>query len=316
MLFGLNFLSFIFLARATDHYYILWFWIEISRLIFIGILRLRSSRAGIERVQYFLLQAGAGLILLILLIFQRHGVERFNLITLVLLVKTGVPPFHQWVLRLAIKISWFNLFILRVPIKVIPYIILQGFLGNLIFLGVFLRWAVGALGALKRQRLKFMFVFSSCFRAGLVIRVILYRNRWGYLFLIYGLFSFPGFVFRENSHRPSIIDIDTPNLRNLSKFSIFTFFLNIGGLPPLPGFYFKLEFFNLLVLKERFLLVFILALFSIGLMYAYVLAGLKGLSWGSGHRVKVGSEEISYRYLVIILRLRVLILLLCMGVII
>jgi len=184
------------------------------------------------------------------------------IISLTLILKLGVAPFHFWLPNVIENINWFNRFILitwqkLTPIIIISYLNLHNFLLMFILLSTF----VGAIGGLNQISIRKLIAFSSINHIGWIIAALIFNESiWLYYFLLYSflncsiIFIFKIFQIFYLNQIYSLF-----NNYYLLKFSLISSLLSLGGLPPFLGFLPKLLIIqSLLFLKLNFINLFII----------------------------------------------------------
>jgi len=263
-----------------------WIGLEINLLSFIPLITSKSNLNNSEAaLNYFLIQAFASTIILfsiiIYIIFINIDFFFINplnklplsnfIISLTLILKLGVAPFHFWLPNVIENINWFNRFILitwqkLTPIIIISYLNLHNFLLMFILLSTF----VGAIGGLNQISIRKLIAFSSINHIGWIIAALIFNESiWLYYFLLYSflncsiIFIFKIFQIFYLNQIYSLF-----NNYYLLKFSLISSLLSLGGLPPFLGFLPKLLIIqSLLFLKLNFINLFIILIRLITLYY-------------------------------------------------
>lgn len=79
--------------------------------------------------------------------------------------------------------------------------------------------------------------------------------------------------------------------RLVGALVLFFVFLNMGGFPPLPGFFLKLKILSLIAAGQGALVAFVFIMLSVGLVYVYLRRSFKLLGlFGRGPQGVVGGS--------------------------
>ena len=179
----------------------------------------------------------------------------------------GVIPFHWWAISLAPKLSWDCLALFFTFQKLIPLRIISLLRSSkMIFLAI-LGWLIRALGCSRVKRLKKLFIFSSLFFIRIIIYNLTLRNSiWVYFMITYTLFLLPMlFYFNYLKLRP--VSYSRVSLIRASA-GLWLIFLNLGGVPPMPGFFLKLKFLTSIRIATFEIVIFVIR--SLLIIYLYI----------------------------------------------
>lgn len=260
------------ISLSSNHWIYVWIGFEVNLLSFIPIiLQSQNNQETEASVKYFLIQAlGSSLILMssLSILLQNFSVFSHNItsiaLSLALIIKMGVAPFHFWLPQLIINISWPICVILATWQKIAPLFIittLSRLIINKFFIFIaVIRTIVGALGGLNQTHLRALLAYSSIGHIGWIIAssilssltIILY-------FFIYSAITVRIIIILNiNSTKNNYIS----SISNTNKVIIITLiilFFSLGGLPPLLGFLPKWVIIKTLVFQNilRFSLIII-----------------------------------------------------------
>nr|QNV11573.1 NADH dehydrogenase subunit 2 [Leuctra nigra] len=229
-----------------------WMGLEINLLSFIPLMTSSSNLTTTEAsLKYFLIQAIASATLLYSVII---GTILFNvndslynpnlflttLINTTLLLKTGAAPFHFWFPGVMEGLNWMNGLILMTWQKIAPLMLLSyNITLNNFTIGVIVAcMVIGSLGGLNQTSLRKILAYSSINHLGWMIAAITISDiLWGLYFSMY-VFLSTAIIFIMNTfkiyHLNQIFSLNYLNPQ--IKFTFFTTFLSLGGLPPFLGF--------------------------------------------------------------------------------
>nr|YP_009487372.1 NADH dehydrogenase subunit 2 [Pattonomys semivillosus]AWB97204.1 NADH dehydrogenase subunit 2 [Pattonomys semivillosus] len=242
------------ITLISSHWLLMWTGLELSMLSIIPILMNKTNPRSTEAAtKYFLTQATASMLLLLsiimtmvhsgqwTIIYSDNQIITFTL-TLSLIMKLGLAPFHFWVIEVTqgtpllqgmILLTWQKIAPLSILIQISPTIN-----SPLILTSALLSTLLGGWGGLNQTQLRKIMAYSSIAHMGWMMAVINLNpsislfNLIIYITLTISLFTM---LYMNNnlstlslsrvwSTAPPIIIIILMNL------------LSLGGLPPLTGF--------------------------------------------------------------------------------
>lgn len=254
----------------------IWIGLEINLISFIPIVinfeRRKKRREA--AIKYFLIQAIASSLVIFSSIFfylfrgSLFFISPNIIISIALITKLGIAPFHFWFPEVLEGIRWVNSLLLLTWQKISPLTILSMIFHSkrLIFLAI-TSAIVGAISGFNQTSIRKILAFSSISHLGWITRIIYVNsNLWILYFTIYCLtrfilcFSF--WLFNLNFFSQLSL------IQNLNeKIIICINILSLGGLPPLLGFLPK--WVAIITLKNRFPILTILIISRLITLYFY-----------------------------------------------
>nr|APC60931.1 NADH dehydrogenase subunit 2 [Echimys chrysurus] len=242
------------ITLISSHWLLMWAGLELSMLSIIPILMNKSNPRSTEAAtKYFLTQATASMILLLSIIMTMVYSGQWSIIysnnsiimltlTLSLIMKLGMAPFHFWVTEVTqgtpliqgmILLTWQKIAPMSILIQISPSINTP-----LIMISAFLSTLLGGWGGLNQTQLRKIMAYSSIAHMGWMMIIINFNPSISlFNLIIYIMLTISLFItlYTNNnlttlslshmwSTAPPIIIIILMNL------------LSLGGLPPLTGF--------------------------------------------------------------------------------
>nr|YP_009158154.1 NADH dehydrogenase subunit 2 [Euchoreutes naso]AKN58266.1 NADH dehydrogenase subunit 2 [Euchoreutes naso] len=242
------------IVMSSSHLLTMWVGLEMSMLAIIPILIKKANPRSTEAAtKYFLTQATASMILLmsILINFTTTGSWNFNyssnqlslyLMTLSLLMKLGLAPFHFWVPEVVQGVSLMSGLMILTWQKLAPMSIMYNFATMiptpLLLTSGLLSIIIGGWGGLNQTQLRKILAYSSIAHMGWMMMIISYSpsimlvNLIIYIMLTLTLFT----SFNLNSNLTVSSLSHTWNKTPVMVASSLIILLSLGGLPPLTGF--------------------------------------------------------------------------------
>lgn len=179
--------------------------------------------------------------------------------------KIGAGPFFFWFPPLCLGISWLSCFVLLTLQRVIPLILINIFITEVIFLVVLLRLFLGVFGSFNQMNLKQLLAYSSVFHLGwIIICNITGDLSWLIYIFIYIIILFSLIYFLNYYNINYILEI----MKSKEKIIFVFLMLRMAGIPPLLGFFIK--WFALYTLFNlRYYIIIILVISSVIIFYVY-----------------------------------------------
>lgn len=254
----------------------IWGFLELRRLVFLGLLgQDYLKKRHNEVIKFFLIQAFRGIMIFILFtLSSRFYFEGRLLLSIILLFKIGLVPFHTWFLTIRTSFRWENLYLFLTSQKVIPLHLLSNRATfRLVVIGI-IRWVISRVRSLSRKSLKKLIIYSSLFIGGILLFLLSNQLDWVKFLLVYSLIILPIFVYGKNLSCKKNFSAEREVKRQRGIWT-WVIFLNLGGVPPFPGFFLKVNFLASIAFAFFELMFFIMT--SIILLYIYLSLGFSGL---------------------------------------
>ena len=276
---------------------ITWAFMEINILLFIPLLRFYSFNQNphMLRLKYFFIQALASIVLFIRILFLNLiSSETFIIIlfiSLSVMWKIGLPPFHGWLFSLIIDLDWSIFFLLASWQKVLPFFLVSQILFSGYEIFIFLSLLVRVLGSFFQSRIKKLLIFSSIFTGAWILSsMIITKIMWVLVLVLYStilIFCISLLrkrkIFRKDSENSYLLD-------QRGKLHLFLLLLSIAGLPPFMGFFIKLGVLFILMERIKLFISISLIFSSVVIIFMYSRIFLRTLN------IKTISNKNFFRY--------------------
>nr|QPD96721.1 NADH dehydrogenase subunit 2 [Sorex araneus]QPD96722.1 NADH dehydrogenase subunit 2 [Sorex araneus] len=242
------------IVLMSSHWFMIWIGFEMNMLAIIPMLMKNYSPRSMEAsTKYFMTQATASMILMLAIIMNLMYSGQWTitnitnptasiLMTMALVMKLGLSPFHFWVPEVTQGISLTSGMILLTWQKIAPLSVLYQIFSS-INLDMLLSMSllsimVGGWGGLNQTQLRKIMAYSSIAHMGWMTAIMIYEptimllNLLVYITMTISTFTL--FIFSSSTTTLSLSH--TWNKTPLIATLILTIMLSLGGLPPLTGF--------------------------------------------------------------------------------
>nr|YP_010708707.1 NADH dehydrogenase subunit 2 [Caprella penantis]WCR50873.1 NADH dehydrogenase subunit 2 [Caprella penantis] len=274
LFFSLLFLT-IFMIISVDSWLMMWLFLEINLLLFIPLLFSKKSKyQGEASLKYFINQAMASVLILSSITFLSNNLNTMsNTLCLALSLKMGVAPLHGWLVSVSNSISWFSLWLLLIPQKVAPMmmmICLTTSAFSLLVLLISMTALMGAMGGLTAPAIKKMMAYSSISQMGWLMSALLCgRLIWSAYFAVYSAITSTILITLSFMKANKINDFLCSKYSLLKTIMLFNM-LAMAGLPPFTGFIMKMSLIIKLNQIEQTLFLLPLIMSSLVSLYFYM----------------------------------------------
>nr|YP_009144283.1 NADH dehydrogenase subunit 2 [Crocidura mindorus]AKI84809.1 NADH dehydrogenase subunit 2 [Crocidura mindorus] len=242
------------IVMTSSHWFMTWLGFEMNMMAIVPILMKKYSPRSMEAAtKYFLTQATASMILMLAIIINLmysgqwtiKNMENYTastLITIALVMKLGLAPFHFWVPEVTQGVSLSSGLILLTWQKIAPltllYQIHSSINTNLLLLMSLTSIMIGGWGGLNQTQLRKIMAYSSIAHMGWMMTILIYNpnlsllNLLIYIFMTSSMFMLLIFTSTTSTLSLSLTWNKTPIITIMSLITL----LSLGGLPPLTGF--------------------------------------------------------------------------------
>nr|YP_010316548.1 NADH dehydrogenase subunit 2 [Leucauge wulingensis]ULD67691.1 NADH dehydrogenase subunit 2 [Leucauge wulingensis] len=261
--FGIYICSFI-VVLGCDSWFLLWFGLEVNMISFIAVIYSRSLMSIEGCMKYFFIQSVGSGMLMCSLYFDYSGM--INFVSFILSYKMGAGPFFFWFSSICESLNWVSCFLLMTFQKVMPLLLISMFMGMVVWFIILVSIVVGVMGAFNEKKLKKLLAFSSIHHMGWMMMCnylgsFIWIFYWfGYLFMLLGLV-----ILFSSSMSLEVNDL----LLVDNKLILILSMLNMGGIPPMFGFFLKWFVFYLLWGYMNMYLM-IMIIMSVFMLYIYL----------------------------------------------
>nr|YP_010587757.1 NADH dehydrogenase subunit 2 [Tanytarsus formosanus]WAB46366.1 NADH dehydrogenase subunit 2 [Tanytarsus formosanus] len=283
LLFLLTLMMGTLISISSSSWLSVWMGLEINLLSFIPLSmksnNLFSSEASLK---YFLTQAiASSTLLFIIIIFMFSELNLFTkkkmilnmCLASILMMKSGVAPFHFWFPNVMEGLSWINSFILMTWQKMAPLIILSFCLNFFLFNAtIIISTFIGSMGGLNQTSLRKLLAFSSINHLGWMIsNLINNENLWKIYFFFYSFLSLTIILTFKNFNIFNINQMFSLKFKTKMMKLFFSLpLLSLGGLPPFLGFFPKWITIETLIMNNFILMTFFMINFTLITLYFYI----------------------------------------------
>nr|YP_009516257.1 NADH dehydrogenase subunit 2 [Proechimys hoplomyoides]ASU92958.1 NADH dehydrogenase subunit 2 [Proechimys hoplomyoides] len=276
------------ITLISSHWLLMWIGLELSMLSIIPILMNKSNPRSTEAAtKYFLTQATASMILLMSIITtmlysgQWSIIHSNNLITslaltLSLIMKLGLAPFHFWVTEVTQGTSLMSGMILLTWQKIAPLSILMQISPTinqpLIITSALISTLLGGWGGLNQTQLRKILAYSSIAHMGWMLVVMNYMpsasmfNLMVYIIMTASLFMT---LYMNNN----LTTLSLSHVWSTAPPTIIIILMNLlslGGLPPLTGFAPKWVIIQELVKNNNTMISVLMTMTALLSLYFYI----------------------------------------------
>ena len=217
----------------------IWLISEINFFIFLLTLKIKNKKNKDELVLYFFIQRLARTVLVFSLILTSIIWCWTPIILLIMIIKMGLAPFHNWYLNILNNLSWRSLWILTIWMKILYLKISSLLFNSLIILFSLINICFRIINLIKEKIIKTFIGISSLFNMGWILISLDYNYIW---FLYLGFYRLNLIILITLIKKLNIVFIypKTTHSTTHLKLIILVILIFMIGVPPFSGFFLKL----------------------------------------------------------------------------
>nr|YP_009107096.1 NADH dehydrogenase subunit 2 [Neomys fodiens]AIT99362.1 NADH dehydrogenase subunit 2 [Neomys fodiens] len=276
------------IVMTSSHWFMIWIGFEMNMLAIIPMLMKNFNPRSMEAsTKYFMTQATASMILMLAIIINLLFSGQWTilnisnptasmLMTVALVMKLGMAPFHFWVPEVTQGVPLTSGLILLTWQKIAPlsvlYQIYPSINPEMLLTMSLLSLLVGGWGGLNQTQLRKIMAYSSIAHMGWMTTITIYNPTLMLLnliiYIIMTMSTFMLFIYTSSTTTLSLSH--TWNKMPLISIFILTIMLSLGGLPPLTGFLPKWMIIYELTKNSNVILPTAMAILSLLNLYFYM----------------------------------------------
>lgn len=263
---------FSFLPLFLNDLILIWFFVEISNLLFICIINIYIINKK-SIFFYFFIQIIASF--LIIFSFIINNIFIFNnfiklMIILSLCLKLSLPPFHLWLPIISLYTPWNILFLILTIQKLAPFYLWSIIKINILLIYIIIIFCsiIPPFKILNLTNYKILLSYSSINQSSWIIILIYFKNIiWFKYFIYYSIIILNIFIL-YNLYK-IFINFNYKNYYLNIFFLIYI--LNLAGMPPFTFFFIKWYRIFIFIFNSNFFFILILIIFrSFIILFIYI----------------------------------------------
>nr|YP_010952944.1 NADH dehydrogenase subunit 2 [Empoascanara circumscripta]WMQ52387.1 NADH dehydrogenase subunit 2 [Empoascanara circumscripta] len=268
------FLSFmivgVMICLCSNNWLLIWAGLELSLITLLPLMQNNLMITSESMMKYFLVQSiSSGLLIFGLMILLTNIKPNYLIVTLSILMKMGVAPFHSWLISVVEPIQSLPLILMLTVSKISPLMILS-FMQVSISIIILITLITGSIMGLNQSAVKKLIAYSSIFNMGLITMAIKNNFIWSFYLMMYSILiiMLVWMMSKLNSIYTNQIIINEQMTEN--KYALWMNLLSLGGMPPLMGFTIKLVIIEFSISKMMILNLIVMIVMSTLVMFFYM----------------------------------------------
>nr|YP_010308876.1 NADH dehydrogenase subunit 2 [Rhipicephalus camicasi]UMB51147.1 NADH dehydrogenase subunit 2 [Rhipicephalus camicasi] len=302
----------ILISMSSNSWFIFWLMMEINMMSFIPIMNEFKLKNYNSMIMYFIIQSfSSSLFFMSSFQYSLLNVELFlNLINISILIKLGVIPFHFWLMLISESLNFNSLLILLTIQKIIPLLIIEKFLNNLMMPLFVLSSLMASILAMKYKLMKKILIFSSISHQGWILCLIAKKmNFWFSYLIMYSVIIYTVISNCKMINFNSLNNLTSNKVSVKMKNIMIMSMMSLAGMPPFLGFFMKIMAISYLIkMNLIFIIVLIISslinlFFYLRILTPFFFINLKFLTWNFQMMKMNALIKINMTFLVILINI-------------
>nr|YP_011004813.1 NADH dehydrogenase subunit 2 [Leptomastidea bifasciata]WPT46954.1 NADH dehydrogenase subunit 2 [Leptomastidea bifasciata] len=270
-----------FMIMFIKSFFFMWMIMEINLISFISLILMNKFIYFEIIMNYFLIQTlNSHLFIMLNILINLNFLNKINIIFIFLsmLTKMGMPPFHQWYLKMMKFLNWMIFSINSSIQKIIPLFIINFYMFkntklffNLSLYTILISSFIPFL-SINTNSLKMIMCFSSFIQLAWMM-LIMFINEffWILMFITYNFISISIYYFLFLFNINYLNNLNSMNFNKFKNLYNFMFmFFSLASLPPFSGFMIKILFNNIMFKFLNLMILMILMILSLLNLFYYM----------------------------------------------
>nr|YP_009051503.1 NADH dehydrogenase subunit 2 [Tetranychus ludeni]AIH15664.1 NADH dehydrogenase subunit 2 [Tetranychus ludeni] len=245
------YILFILMVFLYSNMMMIWFYMEMSSMMFYIMLNKLNNNKEINII-YFIIQEISSIMMVYM-----YMINSLYLLNFFILLKMGVPPMHNWLLKISIFLNWKILFVVMNFQKIIPLNFVYMYMCNSWSMMIILNLSMTTFFLFNAFNNKYLYSVISLNSLSWIILLMFFNKMFMLIYLFF--YFFLNFFFVKE-----LMNSNSKNFFNILKFKTMFFFilLNMISFPPTLMFMMKMKIIFLMNLYNltKFLLIFMISI--------------------------------------------------------
>nr|AAZ08215.1 NADH dehydrogenase subunit 2 [Daktulosphaira vitifoliae] len=260
---------------SSSNWFSMWMGLELNLFSIIPIMNMKSSSIyTMESImKYFLIQAFASILLLLMLLFKSFYfmINTNFMMTIPLMIKLSLMPFHLWLPSMIEGLNWMVCFLMLTWQKISPMILISYLIINKNLLFTIILLSINSIFGMNQNSVRKIMAMSSINNSSwMLIAIIINENLWLNYFMIYSIINMLIIIIFMKYNINYINQLKFFNLNFFFKLNILMLIFSLMGLPPMLGFLMKWMLIQNIIYLKLYSILIVLITVTIMNLYFYL----------------------------------------------
>nr|YP_009915366.1 NADH dehydrogenase subunit 2 [Nysius fuscovittatus]QLF99812.1 NADH dehydrogenase subunit 2 [Nysius fuscovittatus] len=256
----------------------MWMGMEMNLMAFIPLIsKSKNKKSSQAMITYFLIQSISSITFLFSVLISKFIMispnfmnDAANLLLMIsLLIKLGAAPFHMWLPEMMTNLNWMEIFILSTWQKMAPMYVLSNIFNSKLIISVMLSAIIGAIGGINTSSMRKIMAYSSINHMSWILIIMMSQSQW-YSYLM--LYSIMMLIVCSTFYQNNFLFMNQVmnNESTMTKLTISSMMLSMGGMPPFIGFLPKWIALQSMINNQMLIIMIIMIMMSMLTLFYYM----------------------------------------------
>nr|YP_010610465.1 NADH dehydrogenase subunit 2 [Cyphonia clavata]WAP90797.1 NADH dehydrogenase subunit 2 [Cyphonia clavata] len=257
------------ISLCSNNWMSMWLGMEISLMTFLPMMSSKLKTTSESCMKYYIIQSLSSSIMMMGIIMMSMKINSEMLITMAILMKLGMTPFHSWMISIMEGMSYQIMTLLFTLMKLAPMNMISWMNVNL-QIPVMLGMMISSLSALNQNSLKKILCYSSIYNMSLMLTSNQMWNIWMSFMTMYSMMTMIVMKILSEKNINFVNQMMIKNEKKMMKTEMWIMILMMGGLPPSTSFLLKIMVIQNLMQYKQYMMIVIIILTSCLSMFFYM----------------------------------------------
>nr|AUW38609.1 NADH dehydrogenase subunit 2 [Urolabida menghaiensis] len=268
------------ITLMSNNWLSMWMGLEMNLMSFIPLINMKPSKSSPEAsLTYFMVQSMSSILMLsilMLIMMEAPSNMLIYILTMSLLIKLGMAPFHIWMPKIMATLSWNMNILMMTWQKIAPlYMINLLEFNHIMYTSALLSVTLGALMGIYQNSMRKIMAYSSISHMGWLLTLNKIKNSWIMYMLIYSTMIVTLCYYLSTKKVLFISQMMEIKTSLIQKISFTVMMMSLGGLPPLTGFLLKIMVIEEMMATQSMWMMTVMIITSMLTLFFYMRITLK-----------------------------------------
>nr|AIA77378.1 NADH dehydrogenase subunit 2 [Kleidocerys resedae resedae] len=267
------------LTLSSNNWLGMWMGMEMNLLSFIPLIyKINDKNSAQGMMIYYLTQSIGSIIMLFFILNYMMSItpliikEYMKLpIIMGIMIKIGLPPFHNWMPEMMSMMSWMPCMMLMTWQKLAPMFTLSNMMMKSTTINIIIMFTsmIGALGGLNTTSLRKIMAFSSISHLSWMLMYMFMSIEWYKYMMIYSIINLMMCITFMTTNSYFFNQLNN-KMSMMGKYLMVVNLFSMGGLPPFLGFLPKWMVMQTMINNNMFFIMMWMIMMSLLTLFYYI----------------------------------------------
>nr|UPL65985.1 NADH dehydrogenase subunit 2 [Isometopus sp.] len=266
------------MMMSSNNLITMWISMEINLLSFIPLISKSNNMSSSETsMTYFMVQSMSSMLFIMSMMISKfmlmtdQGSIMMTMMMMSMMMKLGMPPFHQWFPQIMNKMKWKECLMLMSWQKIAPMYVMTNMMTNKTMYIMIMSTMIGSIMGLNHTSMRKIMAYSSINHMGWMLACSLMNKKSWMLYLTVYTSMILMLCLMMNKYNIYYINQTNMQMKTFTEKMSFTLMmLSMGGMPPMLGFFPKWMVIQYMISSTEMLIIMIMMMSTLVTLFYYM----------------------------------------------